>query len=161
MLKALCILGVKDYSSALKMMLASLQLLKKYKAAQRGISAAPLGASLSEDKTTSCSDDAQGGNAAESDVSDKKVIGARCESKEGKESDRRDKDRGRGRERGRGSKETSFLSDTDLRLLLRCEWVLCYHSALCSFHTGKYSKALQVRYSIVGCKRCCVVVCCL
>ena len=154
MLKALCILGVRDYSSALQMMLASLQSLKKYKAAHRGMSAAPLSTSMSDDRTASSSEDVEVNCDAGSDVSDRKVSGFRCESRE-------EKGAGRRRDKGGGSKELSLLSDIDLRLLLRCEWVLCYHSALCSFHTGKHAKVLKVRYSTVECTGCHAMVPCL
>ena len=37
------------------------------------------------------------------------------------------------------------LTATDLKSLCKFEWILCYHSALCLYHTGRYSSALKVR----------------
>lgn len=120
MLKALCVIGVKDYPSAHKMMVASLELLKTYKAAQRGSVDFKAALSVYADDYR-LKADAQ--NAA-SDGGDVAVRPALTRS---------------------GSRKVKqFLSGHELCLLLRCEWILCYHSALCAYHTGKHSKALQV-----------------
>ena len=39
---------------------------------------------------------------------------------------------------------TAPLTATDLKSLCKFEWILCYHSALCLYHTGRYSSALKV-----------------
>ena len=121
MLKALCVVGVKDYHSALKMILASLDLLKDCKASHTAASGAsnPLSA---------------GGPGVEgSNREGAAPLGVS----------------------GQGSADCSTqgpahrgpnvsLSGSDWALLLRCEWILCYHSALCLYSTGRYAKALQV-----------------
>ena len=128
MLKALCVIGVKDYNSALKMILASLDLLKDCKAQHRpgsDISNPPpgpgAGAGVEEYKAFESHE-----NTTHACLLGQGSVG--CSSQ------------------GETRKGATSFSPPDFALLMRCEWILCYHSALCSYHTGRYAKALQVRH---------------
>jgi hypothetical protein len=119
MLKSLCVIGVKDYNSALKMILASLDLLRDCKAQHR---TGP-GPGAEESKGYESRD-----NAPHACLPGQGSVG--CSGQ------------------GEARKGNTSFSPTDYALLMRCEWILCYHSALCSYHTGRYAKALQVRHRL-------------
>jgi hypothetical protein len=119
MLKSLCVIGVKDYNLALKMILASLDLLRDCKAQHR--TGPGPGPGVEESKGLESRE-----NAPHACLPGQGSVG--CSGQ------------------GEVQKGNTSFSPTDFALLMRCEWILSYHSALCSYHTGRYAKALQVRH---------------
>lgn len=131
MLKALCVIGVKDYNSALKMILSSLDLVKDCKAKSRtgGDTSLPPSIPGPGPGPVPGMEGLESYQSREftphTGIPEQSSAGCSVQ--------------------GEAHRGNTSLSPTDFTLLMRCEWILSYHSALCSYHTGRYAKALQVR----------------
>ena len=164
MFKALCVVGVKDYITAQKMIMSTLNLLKEYRKVQKlaftstssrrrlptgvlldqipmknittGLDmntntpmSPPLPPPLISTSSSSSSSLSMysadlSSNSSESFLS--LSVGPFSPSISG------------------DKKARATLTAVDLQSLCKFEWILCYHSALCLYHTGRYSSALKV-----------------
>ena len=171
--KALCVIGVNDYSTAQKMIMATLNLLKQYRTVQKSTShRRRLSTGILLDQIP-CKSPGNGngnngnGNGSVIDVTASNLMSpppppppfissssSSSSSLSQYSADLSSPSLGSMPSLSVGpfsplhlgeSRAAAPLTATDLKSLCKFEWILCYHSALCLYHTGRYSSALKVR----------------